>query len=50
MKVFLQRYKIKIDGYLLALMVIFYCQINDFLPSINDVQRGLLPKRINGKY
>ncbi|KAG5674619.1 hypothetical protein PVAND_004573 [Polypedilum vanderplanki] len=48
MRVFLPRYDINFDGYLLKLLVIFYFQNENLLPSILKVQEGLHSEMIGG--
>jgi hypothetical protein len=49
MRVFLPRYDVKFDGYMLKLLVIFYFQNENLLPSITKVQEGTVKQQISGE-
>lgn len=50
MKIFLKRYKVQFEGYLLKLLVIFFLQNQNLIPSSQKIQENKQVRYINGKH
>lgn len=50
MRAFLPRYDVKFEGYFLKLLVVFYLQKEQLLPSTEIIQDGIAERKINGKF